>query len=334
MNTHLKQTFIFLAGFISTWSAFAQVTQTVLVEHFTNTRCSVCASRNPGFYNNLNAQSNVLHVAIHPSAPYSNCLLNQHNTAENDARTQFYGVYGSTPRLVIDGNTIPASSDYSNSNLFNAYLNKTSPISISVNLTETGNDITAKVVVKAVAAHTFTNLLISGFLVEELVNYAAPNREQQHHDVFRKGIFAITGETFVAPANGDSIVFEKTINKNSTWVLNQIYAIITVQQPSKQSVQAAQSLKLTGSTGIGSVTKSPGVSPTIYPNPANNTLTININDNELTQVRMFDNSGKLIFEDTFTSEQAITTTNFPSGIYHIIIATKSGITSSKINILH
>tara|TARA_B110000285_G_C15096412_1_gene602244 strand:+ start:1583 stop:1825 length:243 start_codon:yes stop_codon:yes gene_type:complete len=77
------------------------VVKKVLVEHFTYTRCSVCASRNTGFITNLNAQSDVVHISYHPSSPYSNCQFNQYNLQENDDRTKYYGVFGSTPRLVI-----------------------------------------------------------------------------------------------------------------------------------------------------------------------------------------------------------------------------------------
>ena len=40
-------------------TASAQVERTVIVEHFTNTRCGICAFRNPAFYENLNNQENV-----------------------------------------------------------------------------------------------------------------------------------------------------------------------------------------------------------------------------------------------------------------------------------
>ncbi len=53
--------------------------QSVLVEHFTNTLCSICASRNPGFYQNLQSQQDVLHIAYHPSSPYAACVLNKQN---------------------------------------------------------------------------------------------------------------------------------------------------------------------------------------------------------------------------------------------------------------
>lgn len=93
-------------------SLFAQVPRNIIVEHFTNTKCSVCASRNPGFQTNLNAHPDVRQISIHPSSPYSTCLLSQQNTVDNDARTNYYGVYGGTPRLVINGTVISASVNY------------------------------------------------------------------------------------------------------------------------------------------------------------------------------------------------------------------------------
>jgi len=79
----------------------AQVQKNVVVEHFTNTRCGICASRNPGFFTNLNNNPDVIHLAIHPSSPYSSCVFNQHNSVDNDDRTNYYGIYGGTPRLVV-----------------------------------------------------------------------------------------------------------------------------------------------------------------------------------------------------------------------------------------
>lgn len=63
---------------LSGLTVFAQqVPKKVLVAHFTNTRCSVCASRNPGFFNNLDNQNNgdLIHIAYHPSRPYNSNLI-------------------------------------------------------------------------------------------------------------------------------------------------------------------------------------------------------------------------------------------------------------------
>ena len=111
----------------------SQVPKKTIVEHFTNTKCSICASRNPGFYTNLNNQPGVLHLAIHPSSPYNGCQLYQQNSSENDARTNYYGVYGGTPRLVINGSVISVNANYSDNSMFTPFLQQTSPALIKIN---------------------------------------------------------------------------------------------------------------------------------------------------------------------------------------------------------
>ena len=89
-----------------TFPVIAQVEQKVIIEHFTNTRCGICASRNPAFYQTLAYYPQALHIAYHPSSPYSSCAFNMHNSSENDQRTYFYNIYGGTPRAVIQGEVV------------------------------------------------------------------------------------------------------------------------------------------------------------------------------------------------------------------------------------
>ena len=129
------------------------VPQTVLVEHFTNTRCSVCFSRNPGFYANLRQQpATTLHLAYHPSSPYRLCAFSQQNPTENDARTNYYGIYGATPRLVLNGSVIPIGANYADPALFTPFQGQTSPLSIQVALAPQGPDsIAATIQVQTIA---------------------------------------------------------------------------------------------------------------------------------------------------------------------------------------
>src|SRR6185436_4956285 len=106
---HMKRFLLYIFISMTFGTGLAQVPKKTVVEHFTNTKCSVCAARNPGFNANLNHQANVIRLAIHPSSPYSGCLLYNQNATDNDARTNYYGVYGGTPRLVINGNVVPNS---------------------------------------------------------------------------------------------------------------------------------------------------------------------------------------------------------------------------------
>ncbi len=70
----------------------AQTELIVVVEHFTNTRCGICASRNPAFKENVANHPKVLSITIHPSRPYSSCELHKHNPGDNDSRTNYYDI--------------------------------------------------------------------------------------------------------------------------------------------------------------------------------------------------------------------------------------------------
>src|SRR5947209_5088976 len=91
---------------------FAQSPRTVVIEHLTNSACSICASKNPAFYQTLSGYSypQVLHLSIHPSSPHPNCFFSQQNPTENDARTMYYNAFGYTPVIVINGQVLPGAT--------------------------------------------------------------------------------------------------------------------------------------------------------------------------------------------------------------------------------
>lgn len=325
---------IFLSLLLTAQLLFAQIPKTVVVEHFTNTRCSVCASRNPGFYNNLKNQNNVLHIAIHPSSPYSNCLLNKHNTAENDARTNYYGIYGATPRLVIQGQVIDGNEEYDQPSLFTPFLQQTSPLQISTTIEDdSATKLTVRVVVKTIAAHSFGNLLLTTSAVEELLNYAGPNGEQQQHDVFRKSFFGVNGQSFTAPvAIGDSVVFTASVAKHNEWSLTQLYALTMVQEESgKQTVQAARSERLMPYTGFAELNT---MDILVFPNPANDKLTIRLSEALTSQVKVYNLTGQVLVNEDMYKELTVNTSAFENGLYFVSICNAGGSMIKKFAIAH
>nr|MBK9652878.1 hypothetical protein [Bacteroidota bacterium] len=98
------------------FSANAQSPKTVLVEHFTNTWCSICASKNPAMYQTLSNYPQVLHIAFHPSSPYPGCVFNVQNMAENDARANYYNAYGGTPKCFEWKIIVSNTANYYNNN--------------------------------------------------------------------------------------------------------------------------------------------------------------------------------------------------------------------------
>ena len=329
-----NKTLLYIIGLLHVIVVQAQVNQKVLVEHFTNSRCSVCANRNPGFYSNLNNQNEaILHVAIHPSSPYSNCLLNQHNKSENDARTNYYGIYGATPQLVIQGTILASISDYASASIFTPFSGKVSEFSISTNLEKNGDSLNLITTIKTVASHTFTKLNLVAYAIEDQLNYASPNGETVHYDVFRKNFYPLNGITINVPINiGDSIVYSKSIAIHSVWKLPEIYGMAFLQDTSsKQIIQVERSSNLSISIGLNKLAALNDIS--IYPNPSNGFLNVTLLKDEPTQITIFNSTGSLVFNKFIQTSETIDVSSLVKGLYFVELANANGKSIQKIQLL-
>ncbi len=305
---------------------YSQVQKQIVVEHFTNSVCSICASRNPGFYTNLAAQDNVLHIAIHPSSPYSSCLLNQNNVAENDARTNYYGVYGSTPRLVIQGVVISPAANYGDAILFDPFEGALSPASIRISQIKFGIDsVQTQIIIKTEAAHSLGDLQLFVALAEDTVFYSSPNGEDFHYDVFRKSIFATEGITVNLPNTiGDSIVISGSAALSATWDASRIYTLAILQETSSKALVQANANHFFVDSLVDEVTAIFGDENTLnaqlFPNPVSgNQLIINTETNSENLLRIFNLSGQLIFTSNFTNTISVSMDYFVAGEYLIKI---------------
>ena len=314
---------------------FSQVIKKTVVEHFTNTDCSICASRNPGFYTNLNMQSNVIHLAVHPSSPYPSCLLYQQNAAANDARTNYYGIYGSTPRLVINGNVIPGGANYSSSTIFTPYSGLTSPASIRIVQEKFNSDsIHSTIIIKTEAANALGALSLVVALAEDTVFYTGGNGESLHFDVFRKSLTNIIGDAVTLPATvGDSLVFSFTSLSNPIWNFSRIFTLAILQETTSKSLIQAEAVPASeGSvtTGISSsLLNSNGVR--VFPSPTDKFITIDLNETKSATIFLRDINGRLIIQKSISLfENTIDVSALPKGNYFITINSDKGEYTQKI----
>jgi hypothetical protein len=307
-------------------SSNAQVPKKVIVEHFTNTVCSICASKNPGFYANLKNQQGVIHLAVHPSSPYTSCILNKHNVSENDARTNYYGVYGATPRLAIQGVVIASNANYNSAAIFTPYLGKTSPASIKIYQRKFGTDsIRTRIVVKTEAAHALSNLKLCVFLAEDTIFYTSPNGETKHFDVFRKSLTGVTGISIILPATvGDSVVIIKSSAANSAWNFSRIYTLAILQDGTSKAIVQCESVpakKNDIATGIDMGSADNTTVDVFFVNHA-----ISIRQNivaEHSNFSLYDLSGKIILnKDLGTDRETINVSDLSSGIYLYAVKSK------------
>jgi Secretion system C-terminal sorting domain len=299
----MKIKFYGMLGLLMTqiYSSEAQVVRNNVVEHFTNTKCGVCAWRNPGFYDNYVKQNNTFHLAIHPSSPYSACLLSQQSKTDADARTKFYGVFGSTPRLVINGTAISANENYDDTGIFTSYKNKTSPIAMYITQKKFKTDsILSRVVLKTVAAHAFADAVLFLGLAEDTIFYTGSNGESEHYDVFRKALTAAGGNTVnLASKVGDSVVLEFKSGVNGVWTLARMFTLGILQETSnKKLIQAGKSNLMNAGSGTLGLNQNQ-IAPAIrlFPNPAGNWLQVQLDMNEPSEVIMFNAIGAEILTD-------------------------------------
>ena len=309
---------IFLAlCFFSIAQIFAQSPRTVLIEHFTNTKCSICASKNPAFYSTLSGYPQVLHIAFHPSAPYSQCFFSLQNPTENDARTNYYGAYGSTPKAVLNGKLLSATTPIITNTTIDTALNQTSPVEVSATEILQGADsIKVKAVVRTTGTTSLTTVLLFAGVVENPINYNAQNGETVHHDVFRKALTDATGNLFTLPALNDSSVFEFIYAVKSDWNANNIYTLAFIQRTdTKEVLNAGRSVRVVENpSGVNEIMADEF---SIYPNPVFDELQIiKLKLQTEQSIVIFDLAGRKILEQKIYQNR-IDVSQLSKGIYFL-----------------
>jgi hypothetical protein len=304
----------------------AQVPKKVVVEHFTNTKCSVCASRNPGFYTNYNAQAGVIHLAVHPSSPYSACVLSQHNALENDGRTNYYGIYGSTPRLVIQGVVVSNGANYSSASIFTPYLNQLSPASIKIVQSKYGNDsIRSRIVIKTEASHTLSGLSLFVTLAEDTLNYTGSNGESIHYDVFRKSLTGATGVNITLPATvGDSVVYTKSSTVNGAWNFSRIFTLAILQEATSKALVQAQSVNASFNSIATGISNSTLVNSNITAYTTTEGIVVKQDKfSENNSIALYDITGRVLLNKVLASNiETIPIPEILAGIYLYSIKSK------------
>ena len=299
-----------------------QVPRTVIVEHFTNTYCSICANKNPGFYTNLNNHPDVLHIAFHPSVPYDECPFNQHNVTENDERTKYYNIFSGTPRLVIQGTVISTSQDYSSASLFTPFTGQTSSFSMTCVLEQnpSKDSLVQNITITKKDASSLTELNLYSAIVEETINFSAQNGEDVHYDVFRKSFVGANPIKINLPANVDeSISYRYAVKYNTEWKGEELKAIAILQHDDKTVEQSAESSKIADFMLVleNDGKQSIFVSPTLFRDEIRVIRNDSLNNYE---IKIHDVSGKLVYLSVITTnETRINTEQFYSGVYIINI---------------
>lgn len=318
-----------LLGVIFILEGLSQVPRTIIVEHTTNTRCSICSNRNPRFYGNLKNFPEILHIAYHPSSPYSNCVLNQHNPSQNDGRTMFYNIFGGTPRIVINGSVQSPGTNYSDPSIFTPFQNQMSDYSIDIQESRTQDSVIVNVTIQSVSASATKDARIYLAYAEDTVFYQAPNGESEHFDVFRRAFTGDNGDNITLPAAGNSLSLRYAIPISQVWDMDRMFAVGILQERNTFDVLQASSNKGQGpTTGINQVFEGEF---NIFPNPVLDVLRVQINGTDKAELLLYDLTGKLQKRaDSISGGTQIDLSDLPVGVYMLQMLSEDGVAVQKV----
>jgi hypothetical protein len=305
----------------------------VLLEHFTNSRCSICASKNPAFFTLIDQYPNdVHHLSIHPSVPYSNCLIYLANPTQNNARTAFYGVNG-TPRVALNGTLVPVASQLLPTATLQAALGQESPIALEVQEAGAAPTKTAAVTVRVYGNVPAGNYKLFAAVAESTVNYASPNGEAKHHDVFRAMLTNIDGDNITLPATGGSTTFNFTYNYTAPngWTSNfdSLYVLAFVQNAATKEILNSGTRFDPVFTDIREAAAPQSVR--IQPNPATDEASVLLPGEQVERVEVYSIGGSLM-QTTFSTQAdlvRIPVSALAPGIYLVRITGATGIYVGK-----
>lgn len=315
----------------------AQTDQVVLVEVFGNTYCPPCIFGEPDFYDQIldpYEDKGVLHIAYHGPSPVAEDVFFQHNPEEMMERRSYYGVNG-VPFIYVQGKRVETDTALLNVNDLTPALNQKIGIAVDVTEIEDGDKRNVTVSLKTVDVKETGDLVVRVAVVEKDFFYTPPHEGMltHHRNVFRKALNNWEGKTFLAPPAGISTKYTYSYDLNPEWNREEVYVIAFVQDENTKAVLNAGSSwgQITIKEDDPKEDTTTGLEEDdlwdlawLYPNPIENQLQIRTKAAQgISQIRIFDVSGKEILQQTFpiSSEQnyMVSVNDLLSGIYFVYI---------------
>lgn len=286
----MKKLTILLCFFATAVYAQGPVKRYVLLEHFTNSVCSVCKARNPGFYALIDQNAaDVHHIAYHPPIPYSSCIFYQHNQNENKDRADYYEVFG-TPMVSANG-AAAVSVQSMTSTVLQTYLGQTSPVLVQVSESANGNQRTADIGVVTVGTVPDGDYKFFAAIVEKRVDYTSPIGSNVHRNVFRKMLTGIDGVTYEPAGPGSSVNYSYTFAIDPAWVADSVYVVAFVQNTADKNVLNSGTKFDPFIVSSGEVSAPQTVQ--IQPNPATAEAWVSLPGKQVDRVDVFSIGGQL-----------------------------------------
>lgn len=332
----MKKLYILLFAFLAlSLNSEAQngVKKYILLEHFTNTNCSICASRNNTFFNLIdNYPKDVHHIAYHPPFPYIQCIFYQFNTAGNMARTDYYNILG-TPEVLMWGKEPTPPGGLIVQEALENGLGQTSPLEVIV--VEEGNVFrTVKIEVKTWGDIPAGNYKLHVMVAEQNILYNAPNGETEHHNVYRESLQSNGGISFTPAPVGESVNFEYGFPIDFEWFEEETYVLAFVQNDdTKDIINSGTKFDERNTTSLTTLANTKSLR--LSPNPVQDQLFVDFGQaiNSTASLKIYDTQGKLLMVQQVAEgiqQTQVNVAGLPEGVLLVQLENEEGLWSGKL----
>ena len=308
-------------------SLFAQETKKmVLLEHFTNTRCGICANKNPAFFSLIQQYpDDVIHIAYHHPFPYTNCELYLYDQSGNSARSSYYGFSGS-PRLAMNGAEVSVGASLLSQSSLDAEITLMSQVTVSLDMVNDGTNLNSQVKIENLGLSAAGEYRVFVMVVEKELNYSAPNGEEVHYDVFRAFASSESGDIVDMTLTSQTLDFQTSIPVNTQ--LDQLEMIAFVQNMDTGEMMNAGS-SANGLTTVKKITTDALFN--VFPNPASDNIRIELpNTDNMMNLKIINIEGKELYHEYVRESKSLNLNFLASGIYFIKMETETQIQNTKL----
>lgn len=308
-------------------------TRQTLMEVFTSSTCPPCA---PG---NVNMDQNVVpNISNYTIVKYQQDFPGTGDPYVTPTAVNRRGYYGinSIPRMEIDGQWDENAASLT-TGVFNGFQAVPAFMHMTFNASSIStNQVSVDFDINVLADYPAGTYVVQTAIVEKkTTGNVATNGETEFFYVMMDMLPDENGEVITGLTKDNTINITRSADLSGTFIedLWDLKVVVWVENTQTKEVMNSAWADV---IQLVSVDENELPTASIFPNPANDVLTIQLEDEQDVSVKIVDLSGKTVFAKDFglTSTEKVATSNFAPGVYMVQVIADGHMSSERVVISH
>ena len=249
-----------------------------------------------------------------------------------EAKYRINNVYKMTgyPSTIFDGQYKLEGGNATYNEYLNNYLiqkSKKSPFAIDFNGTKKGKNYILKTNVSRKSEYLYNDLTLHVVVIETDIPY--PWKDLEIVDYCQRLMLPDSVGTHFDTKGSKELSFENSFTLDPSWNSGKCEIIAFIQREKTKEIIQTNKISVNDFQN-SNILNSSNTDINIYPNPANDYIQISANNDQLSEISIFDLSGKKVIEKKFNNNISLNIKYLQSGIYTIKITDKNNVVIKKL----